>query len=142
MARLAAIVLIAICVSSAPWAVGGAEDSDATKKREPLPNGYEVFFANEFEAAIVKDGVNFNACVAGPNVVELGSSGRYIFGRIDPKKDIPPHPDHAPGFFLIDSATDKTTTGLERKKWLAALKAVGIDPPELVHPKHIDPKRF
>jgi hypothetical protein len=107
-----------------------------------LPNGYEIFFANRLEAALVKDGVNFGACIAGPHVAELGNSGNHIFGRIDPKEGLPPHPDHAPGFFLIDSATDKATTGLDREPWLAALKAVGIESPRLGPPVAKWPKRF
>lgn len=103
---------------------------------EPLPNGYSVFFASGSEAALVKDGVNHGACIAGPHVAELGNSGNYIFGRIAPKKDLPPHPDHAPGFFVIDSATDTVTTGLERGRWLAELKAVGVDSPRLRSPEH------
>ncbi len=109
---------------------------------EPLPNGYKVFFASGSEAALIKDGVNYGACIAGPHVAELGNSGKYIFGRIDPKKGLPPHPDHAPGFFVIDSATDKVTTGLDRDKWLAELKAVGIDSPQLHPPEHKWPKKY
>lgn len=96
-----------------------------------LPNGYKLFVASSSEKALVKDGVNYGACVAGPCVVELGTAGRFIFGRIDPKQGIPPHPDHAPGFFLIDSATDKATTGLDRDTWLAELKAVGVESPKM-----------
>jgi hypothetical protein len=109
---------------------------------EPLPNGYKVFLASSSEAALVKDGVNYGACIAGPHVAELGNSGKYIFGRIDPKKGIPPHPDHAPGFFVIDSAIDKVTTGLDRDKWLAELKAVGVDSPQLHSPEHKWPKKY
>ena len=111
-------------------------------RRDFLPNGYEIFFANRSEAAIVKEGVNFGACIAGPHVRELGHSGNHIFGRIDPKEDLPPHPDHAPGFFLIDSATDKATTGLDWETWLAELKAVGIEAPQLRDPFHTWPKKF
>lgn len=107
-----------------------------------LPNGYEIFFANDFEAALVKEGVNFGACIAGPHVAELGNSGRHIFGRIIPKEGLPPHPDHAPGFFLIDSATDKATTGLDRDTWLAELEAVGIESPRLGPPGRKWPKRL
>jgi hypothetical protein len=103
---------------------------------EPLPHGYAVFFASSSEAALVKDGVNYGASIAGPHVAELGNSGNYIYGRIEPKKGIPPHPDHAPGFFVIDSATDKVTTGLDRDTWLNELEAVGIDSPQL-HPPRV-----
>ena len=107
-----------------------------------LPNGYEIFFANDSEAGLVKEGVNFGAIVAGPHVVELGNSGKIIFGRIVPKPGIPPHPDHAPGFFVIDSATDTTKTGLDRDAWLAALEALGVEKPRLFPPKRKWPKRF
>lgn len=109
---------------------------------EPLPNGYAVFFASSSEAALVKDGVNYGACIAGPHVAELGNSGNYIFGRIEPKKGIPPHSDHAPGFFVIDSDTDKIMTGLDRDKWLTELKAVGVDSPQLHPPAHKWPKKY
>jgi hypothetical protein len=109
---------------------------------DPLPNGYKVFFASASEAALVKDGVNYGACVAGPHVAELGNSGQHIFGRIEPKKDIPPHVDHAPGFFVIDSATDKVTTGLDRDEWLATLKAVGVDSPQLHSPERKWPRKY
>lgn len=109
---------------------------------EPLPNGYAVFFASSSEAALVKDGVNYGACIAGPHVVELGSSGTAIFGRIEPKKGLPPHPDHAPGFFVIDSVTDKATTGLDRERWIAELKALGVDSPELWPPNRFAPRRY
>jgi hypothetical protein len=134
--------LAVACVATALWIVLAQRDPDGTKNREPLPNGYAVFFASGSEAALVKDGVNYNACIAGPHVAALGSSGRYIFGRIEPKPDIPPHPDHAPGFFLIDAATDAVTTGLDRDTWLAELNAVGIDAPRLDPPEHSRPKRF
>lgn len=111
-------------------------------RRDFLPNGYEIFFANRSDVSIVKKGVNFGACIAGPHVPEIGHSGNYIFGRIDPKEGLPPHPDHAPGFFLINSATDKATTGLDRETWLAALKAVGIEAPQLRDPYDTWPKRF
>lgn len=107
-----------------------------------LPGGYEIFFANDSEAGLVKEGVNFGAIVAGPHVVELGNSGRVIFGRIDPKPGIPAHPDHAPGFFVIDAATDTTKTGLEREAWLAALEALGVEKPRLFPPERKWPKRF
>lgn len=109
---------------------------------DPLPNGYEVFFASSSEVALVKDGINYGACVAGPHVAELGHSGNFIFGRIEPKKGIPPHPDHAPGFFLIDSTTDKVTTGLDHEHWLNELKAVGVVSPELHPPEFKSPKRY
>jgi hypothetical protein len=108
---------------------------------DPLPHGYAVFFASGSEAALVKDGVNYGACVAGPHVVELGTSGNHIFGRIEPKQGIPPHPDHAPGFFVIDSATDTVTTGLDRDTWLAELKAAGIESPQLHPPEHAWPQK-
>jgi len=107
-----------------------------------LPNGYTIFFANRFEACLEKKGVNFDAAVAGPHVVELGNEGNHIFGRIDPKPGLPPHPDHAPGYFLIDSATDKVTTGLDRATWLGRLKAVGIEAPQLAAPTRKWPKQF
>jgi hypothetical protein len=81
------------------------------------------FITGRLKELIIKGGEN----IAGPHVAELGNSGKYIFGRIEPKKGIPPHPDHAPGFFVIDSDTDKVTTGLDRDKWLTELKAVGND---------------
>jgi hypothetical protein len=109
---------------------------------EPLPNGYAVFFASGSEAGLVKPATKGGECIVGPHVAELGNSGKYIFGRIDPKKGIPPHPDHAPGFFVIDSATDKVTTGLDRDKWLAELKAVGVDSPQLHPPEHKSPKKY
>ena len=109
---------------------------------EPLPNGYAVFFASGSEASLVKPATKGGECIAGPHVAELGNSGNYIFGRIEPKKGAPPHPDHAPGFFVIDSATDKVTTGLDREKWLAELKAVGIDSPQLHPPEHKWPKKY
>ena len=86
----------------------------SARRGDFLPDGYEIFFANDSEAGLVKEGVNFGAIVAGPHVAELGNSGKFIFGRIDPKPGLPPHPDHAPGFFVIDAATDTTKTGLER----------------------------
>ena len=103
-------------------------------ERMTLPNGYTLFFASSSEVAIQKEGVNFGACIAGPSVVEIGTAGKFIFGRIEPKKGIPPHPDHAPGFFLIDSATDKATTGLDRETWLAELKTLGVESPKLRAP--------
>ena len=107
-----------------------------------LPNGYYVFFANSAEAGIGKEGVNFGALIAGPHVPEIGNSGSVIFGRIDPKPGLPPHPDHAPGFFLIDSATDTATTGLERDEWLATLEALGVRQPRLVPAPQKWPKRL
>jgi len=84
------------------------------------------------------------ACYQGRRnyCAELGNSGQYIFGRIEPKKGIPPHPDHAPGFFVIDSDTDKVTTGLDRDKWLTELKAVGVDSPQLQPPEFKSPKKY
>ena len=107
-----------------------------------LPNGYTLFFANASEACLQKAGVNFNAAVAGPHVVELGNSGAAIFGRIDPKPGLPPHPDHAPGFFVIDSATDVVKTGLDRDAWLAELEALGVEEPRLFPPRRKWPKTF
>lgn len=107
-----------------------------------LPNGYTIFFANDFEAGLVKEGVNFGALVAGPHVVELGNSGQAIFGSIDPKPGLPPHPDHAPGFFVIDSATDTVKTGLDRKQWRAELAALGVTSPRMDAPKRKWPKSF
>lgn len=107
-----------------------------------LPNGYEIFFANRSEAGLVKEGVNFGAIIAGPHVAELGTSGKAIFGRIEPKPGLPPHPDHAPGFFVIDSATDGVKTGLDRETWLAELEALGVEAPRLFAPTRKWPKRF
>lgn len=107
-----------------------------------LPNGYTIFFANDFEAGLVKEGVNFGAIVAGPHVVELGNSGQAIFGSIDPKPGLPPHPDHAPGYFVIDSATDTVKTGLDRKQWRAELAALGVTSPRMDAPKRKWPKSF
>jgi len=109
---------------------------------DPLPNGYAVFFASGSEAALVKPATKGGECIAGPHVAELGNSGKYIFGRIEPKKGIPPHPDHAPGFFVIDSDTDKVTTGLDRDKWLTELKAVGVDSPQLHPPEYKWSKKY
>jgi hypothetical protein len=109
---------------------------------EPLPNGYAVFFASGSEAGLVKPATKGGENIAGPHVAELGNSGKYIFGRIEPKKGIPPHPDHAPGFFVIDSDTDKVTTGLDRDKWLTELKAVGVDSPQLQPPEFKSPKKY
>lgn len=107
---------------------------------EPLPHGYEVFFASASEASLVKPATKGGEIIAGPHVAELGSSGDCIFGRIEPKKGIPPHPDHTPGFFIIDSATDTVTTGLDRDRWLTELKAVGVDSPQLYPTEHTWPK--
>lgn len=109
---------------------------------EPLPNGYAVFFASGSEAGLVKPAAKGGEIIAGPHIAELGNSGAYIYGRIEPKKGIPPHPDHAPGFFVIDSATDKVTTGLDRDKWLDELKAVGVDTPQLHPPEFKSPKKY
>ena len=109
---------------------------------EPLPHGYAVFFASNSEAALVKPATRGGECIAGPHIAELGTSGTYIFGRIEPKKGIPPHPDHAPGFFVIDSASDKVLTGIEREKWTVELEALGIDSPLLHAPEHYAPKRY
>lgn len=125
----------ALFVLSATFLVGCSQS-------DPLPNGYTVFFASDSEAALVKDGINYGACLAGPHVAELGSSANYIFGRIEPKKGIPPHPDHSHGFFLIDSAIDKVTTGLDRDTWLTELKAVGVDSPQLHLPEHTWPRKY
>lgn len=107
-----------------------------------LPNGYRIFFANDFEAGLVKEGINFGAIVAGPHVVELGNSGRAIFGIIEPKPGLPPHPDHAPGFFVIDSATDTVKTGLDRNQWRAELAILGVESPRMDTPRHKWPKAF
>jgi len=107
-----------------------------------LPNGYYLFFANTAEAGLAKEGVNFGAIVAGPHVPELGNSGDVIYGRIDPKPDLPPHPDHAPGFFLIDSATDAVKTGLDHEAWLAELESRGVVRPRLVPSQQKWPKRW
>lgn len=123
-----------LVVLMAPFLVGCSHGN-------PLPHGYAVFFASGSEAALVKDGVNHGACIAGPHVAELGTSGKYIFGRIEPTQGVPPHPDHAPGFFVIDSATDTVTTGLDRDAWLDALKAVGIESPQLHPPEHMWPRK-
>lgn len=109
---------------------------------EPLPNGYAVFLANASEACLVKPAAKGGECIAGPHVAELGSSGNHIFGRIEPKAGLPPHPDHAPGYFVIDSATDKVSTGLDRDEWLAELKAVGIDSPQCHPPQHKWPQKY
>lgn len=109
---------------------------------EPLPNGYAIFFASGSEAALVKPATKGGECLAGPHITELGTSGNYIFGRIEPEPGAPPHPDHAPGFFVIDSATDKGTTGLDRETWLAQLKAVGVDSPKLHPPEYTWPKKY
>lgn len=122
--------------------VGAATLLVGCSRGEPLPNGYTVFLASSSEAALVKDGVNHGACIAGPHVAELGSSGIHIFGRVEPKKGIPPHPDHAPGFFVIDSVTDTATTGLDRERWTAELKALGIDAPQLRPPAQMEPRRY
>lgn len=129
-----------------------AKDGSAPPVRRPravyarredfLPNGYEIFFANSAEAGLVKEGVNFGAIIAGPHVAELGTSGKAIFGRIDPKPGLPPHPDHAPGFFVIDSATDSVKTGLDRDTWLAELQARNVTTPRLVPSQQKWPKRF
>lgn len=109
---------------------------------EPLPNGYAVFFASSPEAVLVKDGINGGACLAGPHVAELGNSGNSIFGRIEPKKGNPPHAAQTLGFFLIDSTSDKVTTGHDREKWLHELKAVGVDSPQLQPPEYKSPKNY
>lgn len=122
------------CVLTALFLVGCSQG-------EPLPNGYAVFFASSSEAGVVKPATKGGEIIAGPHVAELGNCGAYIFGRIQPKKGTPPHPDHAPGFFVIDSSTDTVTTGLERDKWLAELKAVGIDSPHLLPPEYTTPRK-
>lgn len=107
-----------------------------------LPNGYYLFFANTAEAGLAKEGVNFGAIIAGPHVPELGNSGAVIYGRIVPNPDAPPHPDHAPGFFVIDSATDAVKTGLDREAWLAELEARHVTAPKLVPSQQKWPKRW
>jgi beta-lactamase regulating signal transducer with metallopeptidase domain len=107
-----------------------------------LPNGYYVFFASSEEGGLVKDGVNFGAIIAGPHVPELGNSGSVIYGRIDPKPWLPPHPDHAPGFFVIDSATDAVQTGLDHEAWLTELEVLGVTKPRLVPSQQKWPKRW
>jgi len=114
----------------------------ACSQGEPLPNGYAVFFASSSEAALVREGLNDGACIAGPHVAELGNSGDLIYGKIQPKQGLPPHPDHAPGFFIIDSATGKVTTGLNRDAWLAELKTAGIDSPRLCPPQCKSPRHY
>ncbi|MFM7520951.1 MAG: hypothetical protein ACKO9B_10830 [Planctomycetota bacterium] len=109
---------------------------------EPLPNGYHLFFANSSEASLVKPATKGGECLAGPHVAELGHSGAIIFGRIEPKAGLPPHPDHAPGYFVIDSATDTKSTGLERAAWLDELKAAGIAAPVLLPPQRVWPKKY
>lgn len=109
---------------------------------EPLPHGYAVFFASGSEASLVKPATKGGGIIAGPHVAEFGHSGSYIFGRIEPKKGIPPHPDHAPGFFIVETDTDKVTTGLDRAKWLTELQALGIDSPQLHPPEHKWPKKY
>ena len=105
-----------------------------------LPNGYKVFFTAGSEASLVKPATKGGECLAGPHVAELGSAGKYIFGRIEPKVGLLPHPDHAPGYFLIDSLTDEKKTGLDEAAWLAELKAVGIIAPELHPPERAWPR--
>ncbi|MCY3014064.1 MAG: M56 family metallopeptidase [Planctomycetota bacterium] len=107
-----------------------------------LPNGYYVFFASSEDGGLAKEGVNFGAIIAGPHVPELGNSGDVIYGRIDPKPGLPPHPDHAPGFFVIDSATDAVKTGLDHDAWLAELEARSITKPKLVPSQQKWPKRW
>ena len=112
------------------------------RREDFLPNGYYVFFASSEDGGLVKDGVNFGAIIAGPHVPELGNSGNVIYGRIDPKPDLVPHPDHAPGFFVIDSATDAVQTGLDHDAWLAELEARSITKPKLVPSQQKWPKRW
>jgi|694.fasta_scaffold06862_6 beta-lactamase regulating signal transducer with metallopeptidase domain len=112
------------------------------RREDFLPNGYYVFFASSEDGGLAKEGVNFGAIVAGPHVPELGNSGNVIYGRIDPKPGLPPHPDHAPGFFVIDSATDAVKTGLDHDAWLAELLARSIMKPKLVPSQQKWPKRW
>ena len=112
------------------------------RREDFLPNGYYIFFASSEEGGLAKEGVNFGANIAGPHVPELGNSGDVIYGRIDPKPGLPPHPDHAPGFFVIDSATDAVKTGLDRETWLAELEARSITKPKLVPSQQKWPKRW
>jgi len=112
------------------------------RREDFLPNGYYVFFASSEEGGLVKDGVNFGAIIAGPHVPELGNSGDVIYGRIDPKPGLPPHPDHSPGFFVIDSATDAVKTGLDRETWLTELEVLGVTKPRLVPSQQKWPKRW
>lgn len=112
------------------------------RREDFLPNGYYVFFASSEEGGLAKEGVNFGAIIAGPHVPELGNSGDVIYGRIDPKPGLPPHPDHAPGFFVIDSATDAVKTGLDHETWLAELAARSITTPKLVPSQQKWPKRW
>lgn len=112
------------------------------RREDFLPNGYYVFFASSEEGGLAKEGVNFGANVAGPHVPELGNSGDVIYGRIDPKPGLPPHPDHAPGFFVIDSATDAVKTGLDHEAWLAELESRGVVRPRLVPSQQKWPKRW
>jgi hypothetical protein len=112
------------------------------RREDFLPNGYYVFFASSEDGGLAKEGVNFGAIVAGPHVPELGNSGNVIYGRIDPKPGLPPHPDHAPGFFVIDSATDAVKTGLDHDAWLAELEARSIMKPKLVPSQQKWPKRW
>jgi hypothetical protein len=109
---------------------------------EPLPNGYAVFFASGSETSLVKPATKGGQCVVGPHIAEFGHSGNYIFGRIEPRQNSPPHPDHAPGFFVINSTTDEITTGLDHEKWLTELAAVGIDSPQLHPAEQKWPKTF
>lgn len=112
------------------------------RQGEPLPNGYAVFFASSTEASLVKPATKGGECLAGPHVAELGHSGKHIFGRIAPMKGAPRHPDQAPGYFLIDSTSDKVTTGLAREDWLAELRAVGIESPKLLPPERKWPRTY
>jgi hypothetical protein len=109
-------------------------------KGDPLPNGYKVFFASSTEVSLVKPSSGSAECIAGPHVAELGNSGKYIFGRIEFKGAGPAAESSNAGFFVIDSSTDEVKTGLDREKWLAELKAAGIDAPQLDPPEYKWPR--
>jgi hypothetical protein len=90
----------------------------------PLPGGYTVFRASSHEVGL--SGGKYKSIVAGPKLIQVGSSGTLIFGEIALRPGVPPSESDTPGFFILDTTTEAIQKGLTREDWLKKLHEAGI----------------
>lgn len=101
-----------------------------------LPNNYELIrvYAGAVLIGAPEGGVRIEANIDGYKVL-----GDLVVGHVTVAEQSPEKEMSKPGYFIVNTKTHEVKQGLDKKAWLDALKAQGVNSePSLGKPSRFD----
>jgi hypothetical protein len=108
-----------------------------------LPNGYAIYCTNGYTTVIdsprvttIRRGntISRKSTVVESKVVGIAVHGALVIGLVEasPNSELGPG---TPGYFIVDTATDEVSVGLNETEWTARLSEMGITDVDLGDPR-------